>query len=228
VLLPFFLAGKPIGDERDRIRLVAALAGLTSMAVHAVADFPFYIPLCLLLFGCLLGEVDRLVAVNWKRTAPLRLPRVAKICIAALLAVLFLPPVIAEVLVAYADRSWRSGEAHPAAFALELARRVQPRDWRYHWYAGQFWFRQAAQTRSEPAARLADGAFAAAVRANPHEPRPLLARLGTQLKFGPLLEHRESQATLRGWADHALALAPMHPGIRRDYEAMVANLQAHR
>ena len=228
VLLPYYLARNPIGGQHERVRLVAALAGLTTMAVHAVADFPFYIPLCLLLFGCLLGDVDRLVATTERQTARLRVPRVAKICVAALLAVLFLPPAMAEAVVAYGDRSWRAGQAQSAAFAFELARRLQPRDWRYHWYAGQFWFRQAAQSGSQPAARQADAAFAAAVLADPHEPRPLLARLGTQLKFGPMLEHREPPATLRGWADHALALAPMHPGIRRDYDAALASLRESR
>ena len=38
------------------------------------------------------------------------------------------------------------GEGRAAAFGFELAQRFEPRDWRYHLYAGQFWLSEAAST----------------------------------------------------------------------------------
>jgi len=124
----------------------------------------------------------------------------------------------------YGERSWRSGQGEPAAFGFELARRLQPRDWRYHWYAGQFWFAQAAYGGKKEAANLADHAFAAAIRANAADPRPLLGRLATQLRFAPLLGDRQPTQVLRDWADRALALAPLDSSVRRDHAAALAQL----
>ena len=226
VAAPFWLAKRVPPPETDRLALYAVLAGLATMAIHALGDFPFYVPICLLLFGTLLGEADRLL---WRaRPTPLAAPesllRLARIGGATILALLILPPPLAEAAAAYGDRSWRSGKAEPAAFGFELARRFQPRDWRYHWYAGQFWYAQAGQSGKKAAADLADEAFAAAMEANPADPRPLLGRLATQMRFASLLDRPRPAATLRGWAERALSLAPLNPAVRQDYRAALAQL----
>ena len=225
VTLPFALAlrraRRTVHDPRAAS---AALAGLATMAIHALGDFPFYVPACLLLFGALLGEVDSRLAVERLRMPPRK--AIARGVLAAglaLAAVLVVAPALAELAVAHGERSWRSGDARKAAWGFELARRLQPRDWRYHWYAGQFWYGQA-QSGNAAAAPLADQAFAAAMRANPAEPRPLLARVATQLRFAPLLDHAAAAAVLRDWADRALALAPLNPAVRRDHAAALAQL----
>lgn len=226
VAAPFWLAKRALAPETDRLALHAALAGLATMAIHALGDFPFYVPICLLLFGALLGDADKLL---WRErptpvTKPGSAPRLVRIGGATMLALLILPPPLAEASAAYGDRSWRSGKAEPAAFGFELARRFQPRDWRYHWYAGQFWYAQAAQSGKKAAADLADQAFAAAVEANPSDPRPLLGRLATQMRFASLLDRPRSTATLRGWAARALALAPLNLAVRLDCLAALAQL----
>jgi O-antigen ligase len=227
IALPFWLTRKAALAVMERNSLHATLAGVATMAIHALGDFPFYVPICLLLFGALLGEVDRLLP---RRTDPAPVcgvpQRLAKIVGAAAVAILILPPPLAEAAAAYGERSWHRGNAESAAFGFELARRFQSRDWRYHWYAGQFWYAQAMQSGKREAANLADAAFAAAVHANGADPRPLLGRLATQLRFASVLEQRQSAATLRGWADRALALAPLNAAVRLDYAAAVAQLPA--
>jgi hypothetical protein len=47
----------------------------------------------------------------------------------------------------------------------------------------------------------------------------LLARLATQIRFAALLDKPQPAATLRQWANRALALAPLNPAVRRDYTA---------
>lgn len=227
VALPFWLARASRRSVKDRLSLRAALAGIAVIAIHAVADFPFYVPICLLLFGALLGEVDRLVAPEEPVAQPMlsdARARAARFAGAAVLAMIVLPPPIAEATAAFGDRSWRSGDARAAAFAFELARRFQARDWRYHWYAAQFWYAQAMLTGKREHADLADLAFAAAMEANPSEPRPLLGRLAIQLRFAAVLGERQAPQTLRAWADRALALAPLNPSVQEDYAAALARL----
>lgn len=227
-VLPFGLARRVARPHPDRLSLYAALAGLATMAIHALGDFPFYVPVCLLLFGGLLGEVDRLVAEPASEAGAPARSGLVRIGIATVLSLLLLPPPLAEAAAAYGQRNWRSGDGQSAAFGFELARRFQPRDWRYHWYAGQFWYAQAVQTGMEAQANLADRAFAAAIRANPDDARPLLGRLATQLRFAGVLDHRQSSPTLHAWADHALALAPLNPSVRHEYAAAVAQLGVRR
>ncbi len=229
VLLPGWLALRTDLRDDDRLELHCALAGVATMAIHALGDFPFYVPLCLVLFGVLLGRIDGLLSAELS-SSPRQTARVARwrtIGVAALLVVLLLPPPLAEAAAAYGEHKWRSGAGQPAAYGFELAWRLQPLDWRYRWYAGQFWYAQAMAGNAK-AAPLADRAFAAAISANPRDPRPLLARLSTQMRFGPLLQDRQPIATLREWAERALALAPLNPAVRRDYSAAVDGLAKGR
>lgn len=228
VALPFVLARTRSADSRSSQVVLCTLAALATMAVHAVGDFPFYVPLCLLLFGLGLGVVDRLTSgASVKRHWSSPWARFAAIVATAGLAFLLVLPPAAEAAAAYGNRNWRTGEGVPAAFGFELARRLQPRDWRYHWFAGQFWLAQARQG-NRAAAQLADRAFAAATQANPAEPRPILGRLAIQLGFSPLLEQPQSATTLRGWAEHALELAPLNPAVRRDHAAALEQLSRAR
>jgi hypothetical protein len=196
------------------------------MGIHALVDFPLYVPICLLLFGALLGEADRILARPSMALSvpPLAVSRLVKALAAAAAIVVLASAAVADGLAKYGDRSWRSGNAQSAAAAFELARKLQPRDWRYHWYAGQFWQAQALSNANGEAAERADRAFAAAIDANPAEPRALLSRLATQLRLGALLKSPQSPATLRRWADDALALAPLNPAVRQDSAAAITEL----
>lgn len=225
VLVPFWEARKANVTGEERLALFALLAGLATMAIHAFGDYPFYVPICLFVFGLWLGEVDSRVAPEgqeptvWRGSAA----RLSAFASSLLLAVLYVRPPLAELAAWYGDYNWHEGKSERAAYGLELARRLQSRDWRYHWYAGQFWYDLAA-AGNRRAARFADRAFAAAIAADPQQPQPLLGRLATQIRFAGLLEKPQPAATLRQWADRALALAPLNPAVRRDYTAALEQL----
>jgi O-antigen ligase len=229
VLIPFVQMARR-ADKAD-VHLGAILAALAAMAVHALVDFPFYIPLCLLLYGLALGRVDRLLAAPVERTPAFQarvVPRIGAIATAAAAFVLLVPPAAAEAAALYADTQWRAGRAQNAAFGFELAWRLQPRDWRYHWYAGQFWTAQAALSHKPAAARLADEAFAAGVSANPHEAKCLLGRIALRLGYAALLGAPTDAPTLREWADRALAAAPLNPVVRSEHAALLSRLEARQ
>ena len=229
--LPFVLAKRRPPSERDDRRvLVAVLAAVATMSVHAMGDFPFHVPICLLLFGLLIGVIDRLIAMpeqiapRWRSSAA----RITQILLGAGLITLLARPVVAEAAAAYGMHKWKLADGQAAAFGLELARRFDSRDWRYHLYAGQFWFAEAAQTGKPDAARRADEAFAAGIAANPLDTSNRLGRIFTHIQFASLLPAPASPATLRAWADEALALAPLHPGVRKEYAEVLKLLEAKR
>jgi O-antigen ligase len=231
VVLPFILAKRRMRPERDDRRVLPAVVAATAtMAVHAIGDFPFHVPVCLLLFGLFIGIADRLAAMpqdvvpRWRSAAG----RLTQILLGAGLITLLARPVIAEAAAAYGMHKWKLGEGQSAAFGLELARRFDSRDWRYHLYAGQFWFTQAEQTGKSDAATLADEAFAAGIAANPLETSNRLARVFTHIRFAQLLPAPADTVTLRAWADQALALAPLSPGVRKEYAEIVRLLEARQ
>ncbi len=217
--LPFWLAWrKGRAQTSEPLALVAVLGALATMAVHATVDFPFYVPLCLLLFGLALGAAERLLvppdalAAGWHTPAA----RIAGLLIAAGIVVPMTAPVAAEAAAGHAQRRWQAADAQAAAYWFEVARRLEPRDWRYHWYAGQFWLVQAAPNRNPTAARLAEEAFAAGFAINPRQPQNLLGRIATQRGFGALLAVPADAGTLRGWMNQALELAPLNAGVRAE------------
>lgn len=201
---------------------VAMLAAIAGVAAIAAVDFPFYVPICLLLFGIAAGVLDRsLGALNRAQEAPGRSPtgasrRLLAVGVATLAMVTLAPPVIADAAAVHAHRAWRESDGKSAAYWFEVARRFEPRDWRYHWYAGQFWYVQAAQTAKPAAARLADEAFAAGMDANPVEVRNHLGRLATHRQFASLLPSPATEELVRTWVAQAAAVAPHHPGVRAE------------
>ena len=137
--------------------IVAASAALASMAAHALVDFTFYVPICLLMYGAGMGFLDtRLSSAGADHTQPSlpkgRLRRGAFAALATLAAWALATPVAAQAAAGYAHRQWQAARGESAAYWFEVARRVEPRDWRYHWYAGQFWYAQAQANRKPEAA----------------------------------------------------------------------------
>ena len=204
VVLPQVRAWRVAAGSSPERRLAAvALSGaLAAMAIHALVDFPFYVPVCLLMYGAAMGALDSL------EESGVRAPGVLVAAGAALGLWVLLTPLVAHAAAHYAERQWRLARGESAAYWFEVARRVEPRDWRFHWYAGQFWYMQAGANRNPEAARLSDAAFAAGFAANPREVRNLLGRISTHVRLRSLLAAPADPLRLREWADRALALAP--------------------
>ncbi len=211
-----------------RMAVIALAAATTSMAVHALVDFPFYITVCLLVYGVCIGLLEVLLAdAEHARVkgaiGPARRP--ARAAAWALAMWILAKPAAAEAVSEYAKHQWRIGQGESAAYWFEMARRIDVRDWRYHWYAGQFWYSQAQVLPNDAAARLADRAFAEGFAANPREVANLLWRISTHIHLRPLLAAPVDRATLRRWADLAYFLAPLDPRVKTQRE-LVAQFEA--
>jgi len=197
---------------------IAAASALTAMACHALVDFPFYIPVCLLLYGALLGLLDRqldarrvALVPGWKSQPWYRAARTGAVLVAALI---LLRPVVAEAAAEWGLRKSVAGDGHGAAFWLGAARRIEPADWRYHWYAGQFWDAQAMGSSRREAANLAADAFTAGFDANPLEVRNLLGMISVHRRHRALLDSPADRGTLQAWLARAEVLAPFNREVR--------------
>jgi O-antigen ligase len=221
-LLPYGFARRALArlGPEQKVRAVAAVAGLASMSVHALVDYPFYVPACLVLFGALLGGLDRLLAAAGVGRVPMpalpALPRAARIALVLLALFGLAQPVAAEGAAYWGRRQLGAGRSLAAAYWLQVASRLQPRDWRYHWYLGQFWQGQAFAGGGAEAVRLALREFDAGLRANPLEVRDLLGRIATYRLLGQRLSRPASAAELDAWSRQALAMAPLMPQARRE------------
>jgi O-antigen ligase len=213
----------PVVPVERRAVALAAASALAAMGFHALVEFPFYIPVCLLLYGALLGALDRrlgeALAAPW-RPAPWH-PAV-RTGILLIAGIVLLRPVAAEAAAEWGLRRSMAGAGRDAAFWLGTARRIEPADWRYHWYAGQFWDAQAADAGKREAARLAADAFAAGFDANPLEVRNLLGRIAVHRRHRALLDAPADRHTLLAWLAQAEALAPLNREVRRERELLGA------
>jgi O-antigen ligase len=218
-VLPLLLAHRrlSLAPRDEQVVLVASASALAGMLVHALVDFPFYVPACLVLYGAWLGALDkRLYAATALSVTPAPVPawrRAVRTGAWALATVLLLRPVAAEAAAEYGLRMSAAGESRDAAFWLETARRIEPRDWRYHWYVGQFWAGQAAAAGKPDAARLAAEAFAGGFEENPLEVRNLLGMISVHRRYSQLLAAPADARTLERWRAQAAALAPFHPAL---------------
>jgi O-antigen ligase len=226
--LPFLLARRALArlEPEQKVHAVAAVAGLATMSVHALVDYPFYVPACLVLFGALLGALDRLLGSAGVGRAPVpalpALPRAARMALALVAGFALLQPVAAEGAAYWGRRALGEGRTLAAAYWLQVASRLQPRDWRYHWYLGQFWQGQAFAGGGAEAVRLALREFDAGLRANPLEVRDLLGRITTYRLLGRELDRPASAPQLEAWSREALAMAPLMPQVRRERERVLA------
>ena len=221
-LLPYGLARRALArlGTEQKVHAVAAVAGLASMSVHALVDYPFYVPACLVLFGALLGALDRLLAAAGVGRVPAlalpALPRAARIALVLLALFGLAQPVAAEAAAYWGRRQLGAGRGLAAAYWLQVASRLQPRDWRYHWYLGQFWQGQALAGGGAEAVRFALREFGAGLSANPLEVRDLLGRIATYRLLGQQLPRPASAAELDAWSRQALVMAPLMPQARRE------------
>jgi O-antigen ligase len=218
-LLPLLLAYRrlPALPAAERPAAIACCAALAAMAAHALVDFPFYVPVCLLLYGALLGALDRRLgsgqsapAGAWTRGRGFRAARAGAI---ALLALVLLRPVAAEAAAHWGLRKLSQGESLDAAVWLGVASRIDALDWRYHWYVGQFWDTQTLASGKPEAANLAARAYEAGYAANPLEVKSLLGMISVHRRYRHLLDGPADPGTLRVWAERAAALAPFDPGV---------------
>ncbi|MFN2645422.1 MAG: hypothetical protein ABR570_10555, partial [Burkholderiales bacterium] len=144
--------------------------------------------------------------------------RITRAAVAGVALWVVVTPVAAEVAATRARALWSLGEGGRAAYWFEVARRIEQKDWRYHWYAGQFWYVQAQASGKPAAAQLADESFRAGFAANPREIGNLLWLISTHVHLRAMLAAPADKATLENWGRRAFSLAPLDAGVKAQRE----------
>jgi hypothetical protein len=189
------------------------------MALHAVVDFPFYIPACVVLYGIGIGMLETSLSIpGILVTLGGSIRRIVLFVIGAVAFWLIGGSVGAEAAARFALHQWQRAHLESAAYWFQVAQRLQPRDWRYHWQAANFWMARAEVSNSAAAARLADRAYAAAYDANPREAFTLVGRIVLHRTLRVLLDAPADGATLQTWARRAVELAPANRAALRERE----------
>ncbi|MDA8107008.1 MAG: O-antigen ligase family protein [Betaproteobacteria bacterium] len=206
---------------------IAVLAGLASMATHALVDFPFYVPGTLAAYGLLLGIAD-----EWLHPAPVSdaprspgaLARVLRTALAALAAYALAIPAAAEGCAVFARERVQRGDVADAVYWLQVGRNFDPRDWRRHWQLAALLAQQASLLRDPRLAQLAAQAYEAGMRADPGDVHNLLGWLTLERTFGPRLAHPAPRAQLLARMNEAVALAPLDTAVRVERVLMLRYL----
>lgn len=218
------------GNSRDALG-IAATAGLASMALHGLVDFPFYVPGTLAGYGLLLG-----VAADWLCPAfdsqPLHTTRHAKLVAARLLraavgagaAYALAMPAASAGCSIVAREQVQHGNVASGVYWLQVARNFDPRDWRRHWQLGALLAQEAVLLRSPKLAQFAANAYAAGMRADPGGIQNLLGWLDVERSFGARLPRPASPETLRKAMREAMVLAPLDLGVRLERVLVLRHL----
>lgn len=194
---------------------LACGAAVTGILVHAVVDFPLYLPFTLLLLGCWLGalavhvgtpvfpDLSRRVILGVRASLS---PMISGVVLVAALALLA-QPMLAELAGDRAVGALLSGRADSALYWQSVARRLEPRNGAHYWVEGVIWRDQAVEAGDKATMAKADMLFAGGMLADPYQIANYLERARTRRKHPELFDGRSEQEVL-DWTGEALRLRP--------------------
>jgi len=216
----------------QRLPLILSAAAITSMLVHALVDFPFYIPVLLAVFGAYLGIINQCVidmgaahSLSPKMQGPsfsgLRPGFISNALVTILMAWLGLP-ALAEVAAAYGLDRLQHGDAQRGLYWHGVARTLQPRDANYYWREGIIW-RDQGVTRTRPELLEKSAAvFSQGLAVNGFEVNNLLEKIALYRQYGTLLKQPVSPLDIMTWINRAKNLQPYSDGVQAEYVRCLA------
>jgi O-antigen ligase len=210
-------------SNREKIIMLAVIAGLLSFYVHALVDFVFYIPFVLLMFSCSFGLCNQIVNKYYKRTYVLNLSSImirfsfVKFLILSIVICLLSQPTIAQLAYDEAVRRIYRLDIDGALPLYEVARRFAPYEPDYYWYEGAVLMNAVKLEQHQLSAVRADELFAKGMIESPYAVNNRLARAELHRDYGHLLSTPESLNNILKWNEEALNWRPNDPVIRAEY-----------
>ena len=217
--------------RNDPVPLVcgAAAAGIF---VHALVDFPLYVPFPLVVLGAWLGVLAAHGAdAPWARPIlartgnffrPLRTPLVSWTVTVAVLAWLA-QPALGEFAASRATSRLSAGHADEGLYWQSVARRLEPRSGRRYWEEGVIWRDQALESGGKMLAANADAAFAEGMRVDPYDVNNFVDRARLHRLHPNLLEHPASPGEILSWIAHVVKLRPYMLVAQAEYARTLAH-----
>jgi len=211
----------------NRLPLVMAVTGITSMLAHSLVDFPFYGPLFQATLGASVGIVNRQLLEIGEKS--FRVPAIAnftptvisrdfvKHLMAVLIFVWLTLPVLAKGAVDYGLDRLRHNDFQGGVYWHSVARALQPGKFEYYWREGTIWEAVGVTRRDTELVGLADEMYAKTALANPMDVTSLLARVQLARLHSDLLPGRFSRDKMLEWVLRAKKLQPYSDIIHIEY-----------
>ena len=223
--------------KKENLPLLMISVAIMSMFVHALVDFPFYIPILFVVFGMYIGLVNRqcinLGSKCWrlpfsseelpKEISGVRLGITKKLIIMLCVGWLALPAA-AELSAKYGLNQLKHLNAQGGIFWHAIARELQPRDANYYWLEGVIWRDLGTIERNEEYISKSDLLFSQGVEVNPFEVKNLLSRITLHRDYSDLFENPENEKILLAWMDQAKRLRPESDSVQIEYIRTLAHV----
>ena len=183
-------------------------AALTTVFVHALVDFPLYLPIFLLCTGFCLGalarrfEGERGVVIGVARPFPF-----ARAALAFAFLAWLAEPAAAELAGDRALNALLAGRLDSALYWQSVARRLEPRNPAHYWTEGVIWRDQAIDAKDATLAAKADVLFAEGMRNDPYQVANFLERARFR-RMHPELFGGRSESQVDDWTAQALRVRP--------------------
>lgn len=213
--------------NEQRLPLILSAAAITSMLAHALVDYPFYIPVLLVVFGAYLGIIDRqLIDMEAGRWQPpkitgrqflgVRAGFINNMLAVGLTAWLGLP-AFADVAADYGLYRLQQGDAQRGVFWHGVARVLQPREASYYWREGVIWRDQGLAQNKPELLEKSNAIFSKGLEVNPFEVNNLLEKIALYRQYGTQLKQPATHQDIMTWINQAKSLQPYSDGVQREY-----------
>jgi O-antigen ligase len=218
-------------ERREKPELLVIGAALTSIFVHALVDFPLYVPFPVMVLGGWLGVLAAHAGdAPWAAKpaarvrewlVPLRTPLVTGA--AAVLAIAWLAqPAIAYVAANRALTELFAGRADEGLYWQSVARRMEPRSGRRYWEEGVILREQALAADDRSLAARADAVFAEGTRVDPYDVNNFVELARLHMMRPTLLDQPAPPETVLAWTLEVLRLRPYSIATQAEYARALA------
>jgi O-antigen ligase len=211
----------------QRLPLILSAVATTSMLVHALVDYPFYIPVLLAIFGAYLGIINQQLidmgATQWQlpkmmvqHVLGLRFRFIGNSLLIVLLAWLGLP-AFASVLADVGLNRLLHGDSQNGLYWHQSARILQSREAGYYWREGVIWRNLGIiQSRSDLLEK-SNAVFSRGLEVNPFEVSNLLEKIALHRQYGTMLKQPASHQDIVTWINYAKSLQPHSDSVQMEY-----------
>lgn len=215
--------------EEDRVWVIAILSGLTTVFIHALVSFVFYIPalICLVsgyfaILNNILKKYNNNFVINLESFSKVVNVIDIKIWIKRLLiSILILVYLFSFVLAQISFRAGKTllseGEINHATKLFNIARHISPADVDNYLLEAAFWRNKAFIENNTESALRSDVLYQQLMFENKYDAESRLNRAILHRDGYMLLNKPASEKVIIGWLEEALRWRPHHNILQSEY-----------
>ncbi len=209
--------------QDELVKLMAILTGVTSLYVHALVDFMFYVPFILLLYAFYLGLFNQIINEYHQHAYQIKLTSnyfkfdFLKVVLVFIIVLFLSKPAIAQLYYHNAIKHANNLNIEIALKRFSIARQFAPNNSNYYWYEGALLMNAVKVKQHVPSAKRADALFIKGMDLDPYDVRNKLARAELHREYANLLDKPASLETIAEWNKDALYWKPHDAIVQSEY-----------